>query len=373
MRATALITFFILSSPVFAQNLVKDFFKYSTVYTSAMAASPMQAQTEYFVTQSGELQDITIENPFDYRTTIGIRRVARFDYENRQNRFYDGHNQSNTSTSSTVGSVNGFEYLAQYDQGRQQGREYINQRYFLRYLSKYWMIKGEYYDQGLVNLNYTQIDSRLRIHVGELDFSAGVAARQHLPYGYNPIGVYLQNNPWWELAFEYGYEDYFYQIDYDLDGETDSYDWYWEDVYGVKVADTDEDFRRYIYGDIVNDYNKARFDEVGNLASLSAIFGVDYYHYTEDFWIHSWSNVLPYHSHVLGDHMFSYKNFVEHECGPECMEDMHKGVQWVDYSTGLILGYKVGLHWGFFVEGEYMKYWDRQLYSVKCGLNYQFR
>ena len=369
MRVTALITFFILSFPTYAQNVVKNFFKYSTVYTSAMAASPMEAQTEYFVTQGGELRDITIENPFDYRTTIGIRRVARFDYENRQNRFYDGHNQSNTSTSSTVGSVNGFEYLAQYDQGRQQGREYINQRYFLRYLSKHWMIKGEFYNQGLVNLDYTQVDTRLRIHLGELDFSAGVAVRQHRPYGYNPIAEYLQDNAWWELAFEYGYEDHYYQIDYDIDDEIDNFDWYWTDMYGVKVADTDEDFRRYIYGNIVNDYNKARLEEVGNLASLSAIFGVDYYHYTEDFWIHTWSNVLPYHRHVYGDHMFSYEQFADQ------LENTNHWIdgQWIDYSTGLILGYKVGLHWGVFVEGEYMKYWDRELYSVKCGLNYQFR
>jgi len=67
--------------------------------------------------------------------------------------------------------------------------------------------------------------------------------------------------------------------------------------------------------------------------------------------------------------MFSYEQFADQ------LENTNHWIdgQWIDYSTGLILGHKVGLHWGFFVEGEYMKYWDRRLYSVKCGLNYQFR
>jgi hypothetical protein len=346
----------------------QGFLKYSTLYSSVYGASPMEAQTEYYVTQGGDLQDITIENPFDYRYTFGIRRVARYDYENRQNRFYDGHNQSTTSLSAAVGAVNGWEYLAQYDRGRQQGRDYINQRYFLRYLNKYFMVKGEFYNQGLVDLNYTQIETRVRLHIGEVDFSIGVAGRQHRPYGYNPIQDYLQQNAWWDLAHEYGYQDIFYQIDYDLDDEIDNYDWYWVKD-GERVADTDEDFRRYIYGDIVNDYNKARFDEVGVLGSLSAIGGVDYYHYRENFWMHCWSSIMPWHRHIIGDHMYSYEQFADE------LENTNHFIdgQWMDYTFGGVLGYKIGLRWGVFAEGEYMKYWDREVFNIKAGVNYQFR
>ena len=351
-----LITWFILlSTTLFGQG----FFKYSTIYSSIYGGSPMDAQKEYFVTQGGELMDVTIDNPFDYRYTFGIRRVARYDYENRQNRFYDGHNQSTTALSAAVGAVNGWEYLAQYDGGRQQGSNYINQRYFLRYLSKYFMVKGEFYNQGLVNLNYTQIETRARLHIGELDFSVGVAARQHKAYGYNPISIYLQQNPWWNLAHEYGYQDIYYGIDYDNDDVLDNFDWYWVKD-GERVADTDGDFRRYIYGDIVNDFNKARFDEVGALGSLSAIAGVDFYHYEEDFWIHSWASVMPFHKHILGNEGFSYNNFVD-------------GNQWTDFTFGGVLGYKIGLRWGIFAEGEYMKYWDREIFQIKAGINYQFR
>jgi hypothetical protein len=352
-----------------AQNIIKDFFKYSTLYTSAMAASPMEAQTEYFVTQSGELNDITVQNPYDYRVTLGIRRVARYDYEPRQNRFYNGHNQSTTSLSATVGAVNGFEYLAQYDKGRQQGNEYVNQRYFLRYLAKYWMIKGEFYNQGLVNLNYTQIDTRLRLHVGEVDLSLGVAGRQHRAYGYNPIEEYLQNKQWWDLAYEYGYEDIAYSVDYDLDGEMDSYDWFWCDEFGAKVADTDADFRRYIYGDIVNNYNQTRLDSIGFLGSMSVVGGVDYYHYADNFWLHTWVNVLPWHKHIIGNHQYSYENFADK------LEDTNHFIpgQWIDYTVGGVLGYKIGLNWGVFAEAEYMQYWDRNVYLVNAGINYQFR
>ena len=355
IKNTLITGFILLSTAVSGQG----FLKYSTLYSSVYGATPMEAPTEYFVTQGGDVMDVTIENPFDYRYTFGIRRVARYDYENRQNRFYDGHNQSTTSLSAAVGAVNGWEYLAQYDRGRQQGRDYINQRYFLRYLSKYFMVKGEFHNQGLVNLNYTQIETRARLHIGELDFSVGVAARQHMAYGYNPISTYLQTNPWWDLAHEYGYQDIPYGIDYDNDDVVDNFDWYWIKD-GERVADTDADFRRYIYGGIVNNYNKARFDEVGALGSLSAIAGVDYYHYTENFWIHSWGSVMPWHNHILGNEVFSYNNFVD-------------GNQWTDFTFGGVLGYKIGLHWGIFAEGEYMKYWDREIFQIKAGVNYQFR
>lgn len=69
-----LITLFI-STSAFGQGILK----YSTVYTSVYGRSPMEAQKEYFVSQAGEVMDVTIENPFDYRYTFGIRRVARYD------------------------------------------------------------------------------------------------------------------------------------------------------------------------------------------------------------------------------------------------------------------------------------------------------
>ena len=231
------------------------------------------------------------------------------------------------------------------------------------------MVKAELFNQGLVNLDYTQIETRARLHVGEVDFSIGVAGRRHKAYGYNPIAEYLANNPWWDLPRGLGYSDIYYGIDYDNDDEIDNFDWYWLDPDGNKVADTDEDFRKYIYGDIVNAYNAEQLSQIGILGSLSAIMGVDYYHYSENFWAHAWASMLPWHMHLIGNHMYSYEQFADQ------LENTNHFIpgQWIDYSLGSVVGYKIGLNWGIFAEGEYMKYWDREIFEIKAGINYQFR
>ena len=135
------------------------------------------------------------------------------------------------------------------------------------------------------------------------------------------------------------------------------------------MADTDLDFRKYIYGDIVNAYNAEQLSGIGALGSLSAIIGVDYYHYSENFWIHSWASMLPWHTHIIGDHMFSYEQFADE------LENTNHFIpgQWIDYNFGGVIGYKIGLNWGIFAEGEYMKYWDKEVFEIKAGINYQFR
>ena len=360
MKKNILITFLLISQAVIAQGNLKDFFKYSTLYTSAVASNPMYATPVYYVTQGGELFNYTEDFPYDYVATIGIRKVARFKYENRQSRFYDGQSESTTALSATVGSIKGFEYLAQYDLGRQQGREYINQRYFLRYLGDWFLFKGEYRNQGLARLDYTQVESRLKVNLGGLSLSAGVASRLNEPYGYNPIEEYLDASPWWNLPRGLGYEDIYYNIDYDLDDVVDNYDWYWNDPQGLKVADTDEDFRRYIYPSIVNEFNDAKIDSVGMLASISAIIGLDFYHYADNFWIHTWINALPYHKHLVGNEDYSYEKYAVKN-------------QWIDYSGGFVLGWKLGKNWGIFSETEVMRYWDKNIFSVRAGINYQIR
>lgn len=348
--------------PCIATAQFKNFkpFKYATVYTSTFASTPAPARPEYYISQLGEIRDVTVENPYDYKTTIGIRKVARFDYENRQNRFYDGQTEHSLSTSANVGAVKGLEYLAQYDIGRQQGREYGNQRYFFRYIGNRWMVKGDYYDQGLVNLKYVQTDARLRAHVGDLDFSIGVAARQHRPYGYNPIEELLDSIPWFVFAYNEGFRDFVYGIDNGLNDSIDDYDWRWENEEGVEVADTDEDFRKHIFPNLMRDYNRSVLDSIGFLGSISGIAGVDYYNYKDKFWIHTWANILFMHRHMTGDENFSYKNYVD-------------GNQWFDYNVGAVLGWKLGKNWGIFAEGEITKYWDKQVFGVRAGLNYQFR
>ena len=42
----------------------------------------------------------------------------------------------------------------------------------------------------------------------------------------------------------------------------------------------------------------------------------------------------------------------------------------VDYSGGMIFGYRLNKHLGLFLEGKYNKYWNREWYNFKCGVNY---
>ena len=57
-----------------------DFFKYSTIYTS-MSMNTSMIEDEDYISISKGYEDVTQINPYDYNLTIGIRKIARFDYE----------------------------------------------------------------------------------------------------------------------------------------------------------------------------------------------------------------------------------------------------------------------------------------------------
>ena len=48
----------------------------------------------------------------------------------------------------------------------------------------------------------------------------------------------------------------------------------------------------------------------------------------------------------------------------------YEGNQWLDYSGGLIFGYKLNKSLGTFIESKYNKYWNRTWYDFKFGVNY---
>jgi len=65
---------------------------------------------------------------------------------------------------------------------------------------------------------------------------------------------------------------------------------------------------------------------------------------------------MPYHYNGGGE--YSYHNFNDEE-------------QWYDYSGGLIFGYNLNRNVGCFIEGKYNKYWNREWYDFKFGINYR--
>jgi hypothetical protein len=336
-------------------QLLKDFFEYSTVYASYSDSSPLWQPEQFFVTQGGDVVNISPEITNDYLINFGIRKIARFDYENRENRYYDGSERT-TSLNSNVGSIRGLEYLFQYSKGQQQNRDFKNIKYFLRYSGKYWSSKLEWQENGLINLNYKSADLRFRIPIKKLSLSAGVAYRTHKPYGYNPIEDYLETKPWWDLAYEFGFMDHYYGIDYDNDGELDNFDWWWSNENGDRIADTDLDFRKNQYQNIVNRYNREELNKIGTLGTLSAVIGADMYHYRDSFYIHAWSNFYPKHKHITGNKDFSY-------------EVVYEGDNWLDYNVGIMFGWDLSKKIGIFTEYENTRFWDKKLVYLKAGLN----
>jgi len=91
-----LLCFTTINAQIF-EKVYNKLFKYSTIYVAGDIREAAQTQyPDYFIrTDPDDLYaiprvvDETIYHPFDYRLGFGIRRLARFDYEIKQN-YIDG-------------------------------------------------------------------------------------------------------------------------------------------------------------------------------------------------------------------------------------------------------------------------------------------
>ena len=108
-------------------KVYKDLLKYGTFYIAGDASNPYQKQSIDYVVRtnpSGNLydvpvvQDATEYHEFDYRYGFGIRRIARFDYENKEKAYYDG-TEKNVALSSPTAAFSGFEYLFHWEKERE--------------------------------------------------------------------------------------------------------------------------------------------------------------------------------------------------------------------------------------------------------------
>ena len=138
--ALIMLVVFLLATFTANGQTVKKTFKFATFYTAFSGGNSIADDNIYSVTNG--LQTDVLETPFDYSFTAGVRKIARFGYENRANVFYDGTEKS-YSDAATIGRVKGFEFLFEADWRRQQGRNFLDQDYFLRYVAKNWIAKVE--------------------------------------------------------------------------------------------------------------------------------------------------------------------------------------------------------------------------------------
>jgi len=334
------------------QDVVKRTFKFSTFYAAANGGTSI-SNVEVFSVANG-LETSTVATPFDYNLSLGIRKIARFGYENKAKAFYDG-SESNYSDAATVGKIKGLEYKFQFDMKRQEGDDYLDQHHFIRYsahdncskiiCAKHFSFKGEYLEDGFADIKYFEVSQRYRHEVtSKLSFNVGAAQRLSEPYGYDPL------EEWMLPSGDIHYTYLAIQEGYTIDVANSEY----KDPSGKIVATNSEVWKAVVVPTILRDYTERKRDELPSQWNHSLVLGFDFYHYKKDFWLHSWGNIMPYHYDDGND--YSYHKY--------------EGKQWLDYSGGLIFGYKYNKHLGTFVEGKYNKYWNRTWYDFKFGINY---
>jgi len=287
---------------------INKYLKFSTFYIAANGGTSISDVDVYSI-QDG-LQTSTIQTPYDYNLSLGVRKIARFGYENRAQTFYDG-TETSWSDAATLGKVSGLEFLFEFNKKRQEGDDYLDQHYFIRYVDNDWLTKVEYLQDGFADIQYYEASQRYRYKYNKhLSFNIGAVQRIAEPYGYDPLSEWL--------------------------------------------ATSSDVWKEIIIPGVLRDYVERKRDELPAQWNYSLVVGYDYYYYTKMFWLHSWANLLPWH----------------YDAGNEYSYHKYNNGQWLDYSGGVIFGYKYSKQLGLFAEGKYNKYWNREWYDFKLGVNY---
>ena len=339
MRYLILILLAVCSLQTQAQEL-KKIFKFATFYGAVNGGNSLVDDNIYSLNPDGTINYDIVSTPLDYSLTFGLRKIARLGYENKERPFYNG-TENSFSDAATIGKVKGLEFLFETDYKRQQGINYIDQNHFLRYVANDWIAKASYVQDGFADIKYFEASERYRYNINEkFSLNIGTSQRISTAYGYNPLET--ETYPYTNIALSEGYQ-------YDFDSDE------WLNPDGELVAENSEVWRAVILPEVLDDYVVDRRNELPLQWNYSLIAGFDYYHYTKTFWFHSWANVIPLHLNTKSE--YSYYRF-------------NNNKQWIDYGGGLILGYKLNKNLGFFLEGTYNKYWNRNWHNFSVGANY---
>ena len=331
----------LLTTTVSNAQMGFSLFRFATFYASASTAAPFSENQSFIVdgvAGSGQLVEITQVSEPNYNITVGLRKIARFDYQVKKGNFYTG-SEDESSDYATISNAPGLEYLFKYSSIRNRGMKFKQQEYKVRYISDRYTAKASYVNDGLINLNYTLGEFRLRKSFGNIDLTLGVSHRSHPVYGFSPVEEWFskpENKHWWQLANEFG----FYSDENEL----------WTND-GSHVSTSDVEFYTYHFTDAVNEYNTQQLKDLGLQQEISAVIGADYYLYSAQSWVHAWGSVYPIHK-GLSEYSYSYP-----------------GVE-TEWDIGVVFGVKFNKHFSIFVEGRHLKYWDVRSYNMQAGINY---
>jgi hypothetical protein len=353
-------------------NCNAQLFRFATFYTSLNTTAPF-IERESFQVNNVEndggnfpLVNNTRINKPNLNLTVGLRKIARFDYQVKQSRFYTG-NENEVSDYAVISNAPGLEYLLEFNVGRNREMVFYQHEYRLRYISDKFTSRAAYVNNGVIDLKFTDTEIRYRKNFGRLDITVGAAHRTHPVYGYSPINEWLKTNTdLRQIAYMYGYWDFLLQIPF-----TENYlaIWYknvpphaydnWSHYDDVPMSEfpqiqnigTNQEFFREEFSKIVEMYNRDNILSLGMQHELSGVIGADYYINKDNFWLHTWISLLPVH---IGLSEYSYE---------------YPGTK-LEWDTGFVLGSKLNKHMGLFVEGRHLKYWGVISYQYRAGINY---
>ena len=342
----------LVAAQTFDKEDFKKLFKFSTFYAAVNGGTSL-SDVDIFSVNNG-LSTKTISTPYDYNFAIGLRKIARFGYENKAQTFYDG-TETNYSDAAVVGKSRGVEYLFEVDYKRQEGKDYMDQHHFIRYSSddgcpdelciNFFALKVEYLEDGFADVKYFEASERYRVRKSRnLSWNIGAAHRLAEPYGYNPLDEWVLDNGdihYTYLALQEGYTVDVYSNEYFSPS-------------GELVATSPEVWEAVVIPEVLADYTEKKRNELKQTIMHSVVMGFDYYKYSKTTWMHAWGSVMPYH--YDDGSQFSYHNYVDG--------------QWADYALGFIYGIKQNKSLGYFIEGKYNRYWNRTWYDFKLGMNY---
>jgi len=342
----------IVTAQTFGKEDVKKLLKFSTFYAAVNGGTSL-SDVDVFSVNNG-LSTQTISTPYDYNFAVGLRKIARFGYENKAQTFYDG-TETNYSDAAVVGKSRGVEYLFEVDYKRQEGKNYMDQHHFIRYSSddgcpdelciNFFALKVEYLEDGFADIKYFEASERYRVRKSRhLSWNIGMAHRLAEPYGYNALDEWMLDNGdlhYTYLALQEGYNVDVYSNEYFSPS-------------GELVATSPEVWEAVVIPGVLADYTEKKRNELKKTLQHSLVMGFDYYKYSKSTWMHAWGSVMPYHYDDGSE--FSYHNYVDG--------------QWADYALGFIYGIKHNKQLGYFIEGKYNKYWNRTWYDFKLGMNY---
>ena len=87
-----IILLLLVSNIVIAQTFDKEelrrLLKFSTFYAAVNGGTSLSDVDVFSVDNGLSIQ--TVSTPYDYNLTVGLRKIARFGYENKAQTFYDG-------------------------------------------------------------------------------------------------------------------------------------------------------------------------------------------------------------------------------------------------------------------------------------------